>query len=599
MKNLRKPVDSIVFIVLIAFLLSAGANAKDILPNTEEIITGVVANTVSGDCGASATWTLYDGRGELSITGNGFITEYNSKWPYPWYSRCNLVQSLTIGPGVTNVPSFAFAEDYYYMHSANLSATITTIGEYAFFESGLYSIEIPKNVTYIGTNAFAGCRRLSRITFTGPMPQIGEGAFDGVNATIVYPAGYAGYDEEDSSFNTGTLVLKPDCTMYGTHTPAEAVRENEVGATHSVEGHYDEVVYCSVCGDEISRQTNTIPIIENHISGDPVMEDVVNPTCTERGSYYEVIYCTICNTVISRERKTTPEMGHCPADSVIENEEHATCTVKGSYDEVVYCSVCETELSRNHMTIEALGHDPGEAVRENVIPATETSDGSYDEVVYCTRCELELSRENFIIPMLLSPPEITAQPISTTAIEGAEAMFHASANGQELTYQWYSMAPNAVKWTAVTPGGDQPDLIVPATMALNNTRYYCKVSNPAGVAETEAVTLSVSKASAPIVTAQPASVKVVVNKTATFTVSAQGTGLTYQWYVQTKGSTAWTPVGGATSAKLTVTATAVLDGAKYRCVVTGEGSKTATSNEVTLTVVTVPKITTQPKKASV
>ena len=178
-------------------------------------------------------------------------------------------------------------------------------------------------------------------------------------------------------------------------------------------------------------------------------------------------------------------------------------------------------------------------------------------------------------------------------------MFHASANGQELTYQWYSMAPNAVKWTAVTPGGDQPDLIVPATMALNNTRYYCKVSNPAGVAETEAVTLSVSKASAPIVTAQPASVKAVVNKTATFTVSAQGTGLTYQWYVQTKGSSAWAPVGGATSAKLTVAAAAALDGAKYRCVVTGEGGQSVTSGEAALTVVTAPKITTQPKKASV
>ena len=50
---------------------------------------------------------------------------------------------------------------------------------------------------------------------------------------------------------------------------------------------------------------------------------------------------------------------------------------------------------------------------------------------------------------------------------------------------------------------------------------------------------------------------------------------------------------------MTVTATAAMDGNKYRCVVTGESNQTATSNAGTLTVVTLPKITTQPKKASV
>ncbi len=42
------------------------------------------------------------------------------------------------------------------------------------------------------------------------------------------------------------------------HTAAEAVKENEVAATCETAGSYDEVVYCAVCGAEISREAKTI-----------------------------------------------------------------------------------------------------------------------------------------------------------------------------------------------------------------------------------------------------------------------------------------------------------------------------------------------------
>ena len=45
-----------------------------------------------------------------------------------------------------------------------------------------------------------------------------------------------------------------------THIPGEPVRENEVAATCTAEGSYDEVVYCTVpgCGAEISRTAKTV-----------------------------------------------------------------------------------------------------------------------------------------------------------------------------------------------------------------------------------------------------------------------------------------------------------------------------------------------------
>ena len=46
-----------------------------------------------------------------------------------------------------------------------------------------------------------------------------------------------------------------------THTPLDPVRENEVPATCKDEGSYDEVVYCGVCGEELSRENKTIPAL--------------------------------------------------------------------------------------------------------------------------------------------------------------------------------------------------------------------------------------------------------------------------------------------------------------------------------------------------
>lgn len=43
------------------------------------------------------------------------------------------------------------------------------------------------------------------------------------------------------------------------HAPAQAVVENEIPATHTVAGSYDSVVYCSVCGYEISRTNVEVP----------------------------------------------------------------------------------------------------------------------------------------------------------------------------------------------------------------------------------------------------------------------------------------------------------------------------------------------------
>jgi subtilisin family serine protease len=100
--------------------------------------------------------------------------------------------------------------------------------------------------------------------------------------------------------------------------------------------------------------------------------------------------------------------------------------------------------------------------------------------------------------------------------------------------------------------------------------------------------------SAPSITSQPQSTSVVAGQTATFSVTATGTGpLTYQWR---KNAVA---ISGATSNSYTTPPAAAADnGATFSVVVTNAQGSVPSSN-ATLTVLVAPSIGTQPQSTSV
>ena len=134
------------------------------------------------------------------------------------------------------------------------------------------------------------------------------------------------------------------------HTPNSAVRENEVPATCTASGSCDEVVYCSGCGEEISRTIKTIEKL-SHTSSDWITD--TEATCKVEGQKHKE--CTVCHTELGTS-KIDKLTTHTPADAVRENEVNSKCDAAGSYDEVVYCSVCNIELSREEKEIAKLPH---------------------------------------------------------------------------------------------------------------------------------------------------------------------------------------------------------------------------------------------------
>ena len=173
-----------------------------------------------------------------------------------------------------------------------------------------------------------------------------------------------------------------------THTPGAAVRENEVPATCTTDGSYDEVVRCTEYYEVISTEQHEKPA-----KGHKFVATLVAPTCTAQG--YTLHKCSVCGEetkdtykdalgheygewVIDKpatedaagskhrdcvrgddtQTAEIPQLTHVhtPAAAVKENEVPATCEAEGSYDEVVRCSKCGEVITTTHKTTPALGH---------------------------------------------------------------------------------------------------------------------------------------------------------------------------------------------------------------------------------------------------
>ncbi len=291
---------------------------------------------------------------------------------------------------------------------------------------------------------------------------------EGKNPTCTEP-GWAPYEIcERCEYSTYEELEAPG------HNPGDAVIENVKDASCSVPGSFEEVYYCTACGEEMWRdlvEGQTLP----HTPCEVKIENEVAATCTAKGSYDEVIYCTVCGEVISREtintdkldhnlvlvpgkaatcsktglsdgwkcetcgkvfaeQKTIDKLAHTPGKAVRENETPASCKAEGSFDEVIRCTECGEELSRETKTIDKLAHTPGEAVRENIVEATVDVGGSYDEVVYCTVCHEELSRETVATDPLTHTHNYVAETTKeATCSEDGETTYTCSVCGDTYT----------------------------------------------------------------------------------------------------------------------------------------------------------------------
>ena len=176
-------------------------------------------------------------------------------------------------------------------------------------------------------------------------------------------------------------------------------------------------------------------------------------------------------------------------------------------------------------------------------------------------------------------PTIISGPASVTISASQKATFAVVAAGFEVSYQWYS--GNSGSTSAPIAGATSARFTTPDL--TRTTNYWVQVSTAAGSVDSQTATATVSEP-APNISSSLVQLT-TAGQSATFSVTATGAGLTYQWYRGSSGSTT-TPIAGATSAAYTTPF--LTEATNYWVRITNNGGS------VDSAIVTAPAPTTTP-----
>ncbi|MBK9636668.1 MAG: T9SS type A sorting domain-containing protein [Bacteroidetes bacterium] len=171
---------------------------------------------------------------------------------------------------------------------------------------------------------------------------------------------------------------------------------------------------------------------------------------------------------------------------------------------------------------------------------------------------------------------IKLQPANQNSCQGQGTGFYVGAEGDSLFYQWEVDQTGSGSYIALTNNAIYQNvnssllLITNPTTGLNGYRYRCLVTNSCGPVNSNYGILIVSSTNASI-TNQPTSSTVCSGLLASFSLTAMGVGLSYQWQVNS-GFGIFTNISngsqysGANSSNLSINITNTnMNGYVYRC----------------------------------
>lgn len=199
-----------------------------------------------------------------------------------------------------------------------------------------------------------------------------------------------------------------------------------------------------------------------------------------------------------------------------------------------------------------------------------------------------------------SAPAVTGQPGDKSICDNSNTSFSITATGSgTLGYQWEVSTNGGSTWSTVFNGGVYSGAttatltLTGATAALNTYQYRCIVTGtcpPTATSNAGVLTIK----TAPTVTAEPTDKDACPTTNTSFTFTAGGGNIVYQWQEFT---TAWANLsnGGIYAGVGTNTLSlsnvhAGLNGRKYRCVLTNGCSPDDTTDEATLNIGSTPAI---------
>jgi hypothetical protein len=178
-------------------------------------------------------------------------------------------------------------------------------------------------------------------------------------------------------------------------------------------------------------------------------------------------------------------------------------------------------------------------------------------------------------------PVFTQQPASQNIASNATATLTvATTSSTTVTYQWFR---GVVGDTTNPVGSNSTSFTTPAL--TTTTQYWVRATNTCGATSSEQATITVGPSCTPLeITSIPGTIEVLLGTGATISVSANGTGLTYQWYLGQSPDTT-NPIVGFTSASLALPPFNITGTFHYWVQVKDSCNHTANSGTVTINVV--------------
>lgn len=235
--------------------------------------------------------------------------------------------------------------------------------------------------------------------------------------------------------------------------------------------------------------------------------------------------------------------------------------------------------------------NPGSSTSVTLNNANTLANGTYNITVTGTAGTMVQTTTISYVVSGGTAPSINTHPANSTvcAPTGAGFSVTAAASPAVMGYQWQVNTGSG--FTNIAGATSASYNTVSTAPAMNGYQYRVLVMGQCGTATSNAAVLTVN--SAPAITVAPANTTVCAGSNASFSVTATGSGLTYQWQINT--GSGFNNISGATAASYTENAVTLgQNGHQYRVIVTGICGSPLTSSAATLNVGNNAAIANQP-----
>jgi uncharacterized repeat protein (TIGR01451 family) len=307
--------------------------------------------------------------------------------------------------------------------------------------------------------------------------------------------------------------------------------------------------------------------------------------------YRLLVNSSACPTVITSSEVTltisnNASISQQPADATVCNGSNAQFSVTATGSGLLYQWQLSTDGGTTFNNIAG-----ATTATLSLTAVTASMEGYQYRVVVSSACSVVGVNSAISVLHVQANAQITTQPADVSTCENSTAVFTAAGTGNAISYQWQVSTNGGTTFTNIAGETNATLTLTNVAVSLNNNKYRLVVTSATcGTANSNAATLLVSSQAS--IATQPSSVSGCENSSASLSVSAAGTSVTYQWQVSTDGGTTYNNIVGEINATLNLSPlTLAMNNYKYKVIVSSRNCSSVTSAAVTLTVNGLPVVT--------